>query len=251
MASGKKNYFRHSNSAFDDEKIQKCIQLLGYEGYAYYFILLEVLAKQCENSFKNPITIHQQTLRNLWRKKAESTKKVVRKLEESGLFVATFRESFVDFYIPNLAKYMGKYQTKFPPNSPNKRKEKEKKIKEKEIKEKDLSLAGINSPDDFIQKWNTEFVAKGYPGCPLTLGGEYQNKFFQINKRLREIGKTWNDYMHRVDSSEFLTKHKKGGKPHIGWFLSESNLDDVMAGKYDKNATSSQIDAYLDALNLD
>jgi hypothetical protein len=135
MASGKKNYFRHSNTAFDDEKIQKCIELLGYEGYAYYFILLEVLAKQCENSFKNPITIHTQSLRNVWRKQDKSCIKVVKKLEESGLFVATFRESFVDFYIPNLSKYMGKYETKIHSNSPNKRKEKEIKEKESKIKE--------------------------------------------------------------------------------------------------------------------
>lgn len=130
MASGKKNYFRHSTSAFEDEKIQKCIQLLGYEGYAFYFILVELLAKQCENSFKNPITLHQQSIRIVWRKQQQSCEKVIRKLEESGLFVATFRESFVDFYIPNLEKYMGFYTNKSDPNTP-----KESKIKEKKVKE--------------------------------------------------------------------------------------------------------------------
>jgi len=136
MANGRKNYFRHSFSAFEDEKIQKAISLLGYEGYAYYFILIEMLARQCENEFKNPIKIHQQSLRNVWRKQTKSCKKVVEKLQESGLFVATFKESFVEFDIPNLSKYLGKYTNKNLPNASNK-------SKVNEIKEKE---SGDNSP---------------------------------------------------------------------------------------------------------
>jgi len=130
MASGKKNYFRHSFNAFEDEKIQNAIALLGYEGYAYYFILIELLAKKCDAEFKNPIRIHQQSLRNVWRKQSKSCNKVVKKLQESGLFVATFSESFIEFDIPNLSKYMGKYTIKKSPNTPNKKKRKEKKRKE-------------------------------------------------------------------------------------------------------------------------
>jgi hypothetical protein len=165
MASGKKNYFRHSASAFEDPKIQKAISLLGYEGYAFYFILLELFTKQCENEFKNPITIHQQTVRIVLRKSQQSCHKVVTKLQESGLFVVTFKESFYEFHIPNLAKYLGKYEAKIHPNAPNKRKEKER--KEKEIKDinKDLvntesvasqkqsPLSFLFSKDPEIQSW--------------------------------------------------------------------------------------------------
>ena len=130
MASGKKNYFRHSFFAFEDEKIQSAIDLLGMEGYAYYFIILELLARKCENEFINPITIHQQTLRNVLRKKTKSCNKVLTKLQQSGLFVITFNESLVEFDIPNLSKYMGYYTTKSSPNV-----SKEKKVKEKKVKE--------------------------------------------------------------------------------------------------------------------
>lgn len=141
MARGTKNYFRHHHSAFEDEKIQKAISLLGYEGYAYFFIILEMCAKQCENEFKNPITFHQQSIRNVLRKQSKSCNKVLTKLQESGLFVVTFRENLVEFSIPNLAKYMGQYESKYPLNHSNKRKEKER--KEKEIKEK-LSCAEVS-----------------------------------------------------------------------------------------------------------
>jgi len=135
MANGKKNYFRHSFNAIDDEKIQSAIDKLGISGYAYFFILIELLAKKCENEFKNPITIHQQSLRNVWRKQSKSCKKVVTKLQESGLFVATFKENFIEFDIPNLSKYLGKYQNKNPSNTPNKKKVKESKVKESKLKE--------------------------------------------------------------------------------------------------------------------
>lgn len=148
MASGKKNYFRHSTSAFEDEKIQKCIQLLGYEGYAFYFILVELLAKQCENSFKNPITLHQQSIRIVWRKQQQSCEKVIRKLEESGLFVATFRESFIDFDIPNLEKYMGFYTNKNDPNASKESKRKEKKIKESKEKITPPKKAAASTTDE-------------------------------------------------------------------------------------------------------
>jgi hypothetical protein len=150
MASGKKNYFRHSFFAFEDEKIQRAIDLLGYEGYAYYFILLELLAKRCENEFQNPIRIHQQSVRNVWRKQTKSCKKVVEKLQESGLFVATFKESFIEFDIPNLAKYLGKYQSKIPPNDPNKIKEK--KIKEKKIKVNNIGPNTKELSDHFLNE---------------------------------------------------------------------------------------------------
>lgn len=184
MASGKKNYFRHSTNAFEDEKIQNAIALLGYEGYAYYFILLETLAKQCENEYKNPIRIHAQTLRTVWRKQTKSCKKVVEKLEQSGLFVVTkypqssnkvvtksqqsgnkvttFNESFYEFSIPNLAKYMGKYQTKKLPNMPNKKKVKEKKVKESKPLNQDIEkiISYLNNATGKNYKPNTSKTVK-------------------------------------------------------------------------------------------
>jgi hypothetical protein len=164
MASGRKNYFRHSMTAFEDSKIQKAIELLGYEGYAFYFILIELLAKQCDANFHNPIKIHQQTLRIVWRKSQQSCNKVVTKLQQSGLFVVTFSESFYEFDIPNLAKYLGTYDGKFSPNAPNKRKENEIKVNEIKVNEtktkpkvlvaqKISPLAFLFPESDEVQKW--------------------------------------------------------------------------------------------------
>jgi len=132
MASGKKLYFRHSLFATDDEKIQAIIDDLGFEGYGYYFSLLELLYRQCQDEVVNPIRIHQQSVRSLWRKQSKSCNKVITKLEQSGVFVATFSGHFIEFDMPNTAKYLGKYTAKISEVAPKVKKSKVKKRKEVE-----------------------------------------------------------------------------------------------------------------------
>ena len=135
MASGRKNYFRHSFFAHEDEKLQKIIDKLGFEGYGYYFALLELCGRQCTDEVKNPITLHLQSLRSVWRKQSKSCIKVLKELEQSGLFVVTFKESLVELDIPNFSKYLGKYTNKKSPNSSNKIKENKIKLNKMKGKE--------------------------------------------------------------------------------------------------------------------
>jgi hypothetical protein len=211
MSSGKKNYFRHYNSAFEDEKIQKCIQLLGYEGYAYFFILVELFAKQCENSFKNPITLHQQSVRIVLRKQQQSCKKVIEKLQESGLFVATFRESFIDFDIPNLEKYMGKYENKNHPNTPNKRKEKEIKVKESKeiISSKKISTSKASSGKSPMSIFNLEaevieWLDGGVFGTQQKLLDSYDHQY--LAKAVNDAYSWKSENKVNRSSGTFLTK---------------------------------------------
>jgi hypothetical protein len=132
MANGTKNYFRHSFFAAEDAKVQFVIDTMGYEGYGFYFSLLELCGRTCADEVVNPVVFHIQTIRKVWRKNTESTEKVLRKLGESGLFVVTFSEHLVSLDIPNFSKYLGKYETKYC----NKSKVKESKVKESKVKEK-------------------------------------------------------------------------------------------------------------------
>jgi len=148
MASGRKNYFRHLFNTHNNDKMQKAISLLGFEAYYYYFSLLELCGEKAVNEESTPkvFTFHQQSIRILWRKQSKSCKKVVEKLQESGLFVATFNESFIEFEIPNFPKYLGKYQIKNNSNAPKKRKEKERKEKNKEKESKVVAPSRGNKP---------------------------------------------------------------------------------------------------------
>lgn len=213
MASGKKNYFRHYNNASEDEKIQKAIDLLGFEGYAYYFILLELLAKKCEDGFKNPIRIHQQSLRNVWRKQTQSCKKVVEKLQESGLFVATFSESFVEFDIPNLSKYLGKYSTKFPSNVSNKNKIKENKIKEnKEEEQQPLKTEDAKKPSKQKKPKEPTFSVANISELLEVIPDGYKQEW-----AIRYPDHNW--LKQEIEDAIFWNSHDPKGKPRtkMGW----------------------------------
>ena len=237
MANGKKNYFRHSFFAFEDEKIQMAIEKLGYEGYAYYFILLELLAKSCENEFKNPITIHKQSLKIVWRKQSKSINKVITKLQESGLFVATFKGNFIEFDIPKLKKYLGKYEIKNQSNSPNKKKRKE--IKEKEIKVpyNPLEKAAYKI-SDLIQKWNDE-LGDDFGYCQMIPSRKMLDDFFTTAENLKAIS-DWDFVFEKCREINWANGNNKSGwYVNLPWLLDFNNLTKLVNAKTGESSNKS------------
>jgi len=241
MASGKKNYFRHSFNAFDDEKIQKAIELLGYQGYAYYFILLEHLAKKCEDEVINPITIHKQSLRILWRKQSKSCNKVLEKLQQSGLFVVTFRESFIEFDMPNLSKYLGRYQNKINPNTRKESKVKERKEKKSklssDVREKNFSENTEINFTQTVADWQECFTDTSVNNiCNLN-----QERKFEIKKSMKEFAPmrdfgAWRSYFERIKESDFLMGGGSSGWiVNFDWAIKSQNINKIVEGQYKNN----------------
>ena len=222
VASGKKNYFRHSMNAFEDDKIQCAIDKLGYAGYAYYFILLELLARQCETECKNPIRIHQQSLRNVWRKHTKSCVKVIEKLQESGLFVATFKESYIEFDIPNLSKYLGRYEPKKSPNGSKERKGKKRKEKESKLPLGEYAYF----PDDVIQLWNDTMTYK-FPYCRGLGSGEHLNNFIESTQHM----KTLQDWVELFELCKGLEEYEKWNV-NLNWLVNYDNALKVFNGNF-------------------
>ena len=142
MASGKKNYFRHSFFARNDIKLRLLRDSVGVGFYFYYFSLLELCGEySCEES-SNHFEFHNSVIRSLWGVNLKKSERVASVMHSVGLLFFEKRENTFYFEVPNLVKYLGKYETKLDPNTPNKRKEnkrKEKEIKEKETKEKGVA----------------------------------------------------------------------------------------------------------------
>jgi hypothetical protein len=112
------------------------------------------------------------------------------------------------------------------------------------------SVSTILKPDHLIRYWDENLTPKGFPSPPMSFTTPNLDKFFQINKLLREQGLSWLDYVQRVERSEFLTKKKRGGPPAITWLLKDINYDDVMAGKYDNNMSASEEEELLKAAGM-
>lgn len=150
MASGKKNYFRHSMNARNDHKLRAFMDLFGRnwrEGYFYFFTLLEMCGSDAQEG-KTEHTFHKKTLRDLWGTSAQGVHDVCMKCTQSALVVCTVSADHVTFSLPNLLNYTGKYDS----IAPNKRKEKENKEKEiNNIKPSPLSFLFHARPE--IQKW--------------------------------------------------------------------------------------------------
>ncbi len=134
MASGKKNYFRHSFNASKDPKVVGLIDDHGKEAYFHYFRLLELCANEASEGFPedSKFTFRRSTLcRELFVTNSRLTHHLLA-IQSSLLGEVVVSEKEVQILLPNLAKYMGKYETKLSSNVSNKRKEKERKEKKRE-----------------------------------------------------------------------------------------------------------------------
>jgi hypothetical protein len=133
MASGKKNYFRHSFSARNNVKIQSLIDKFGLAGYFYWFSLIELCAELSVDGIKTEYIYHQRTLIKELRLNKNRLSLVLTYMQSISLLSLTYNENKYALKIPNLSKYMGYYENKNEKKGPKESKGNE--IKEKESKE--------------------------------------------------------------------------------------------------------------------
>ena len=130
MASGRKNYFRHSFFARNDEFVCELIDEFGLQGYFYYFALIEMCGEQSAENIPESYKYHKRTLVHSLRLNTRKLNLFLGYLQDKFKITYTYSENVYEIIFPNIAKYLGKYSTKIEPNGSNKRKEKEKKVKQ-------------------------------------------------------------------------------------------------------------------------
>jgi uncharacterized phage protein (TIGR02220 family) len=137
VASGKKNYFRHSFHARKHPAIAGLIDDLGKEAYFHFFALVEVCAEQASDRFPDDsrFVFRRSTLCHDLLVTNSRLSRHLLAMVPSLVDDVVVTEKTVEILFPKLAKYMGRYDSKLDSNSPNKRKEKE--IKENKSKEKE------------------------------------------------------------------------------------------------------------------
>lgn len=192
MASGKKNYFRHSFFAHNDIKMKRFRDEVGIGFYFYYFSLLECLGTECEYESKDQFEVHFSTFRSLWGGNLKKINNILNKMNAVGLIFCENADNSFIISIPNFPKYLGKYTNKIDSNYPNKRKEKESKVKESKVKEKSITatptkknnLFEINNKfnltdddmeskyiiqrirptrqDELLEKWDVEYLKEQF-----------------------------------------------------------------------------------------
>lgn len=143
MASGKKNYFRHSFRARNDDFIVSLMQEMKEKGYFMWFALIELCSERLADGEEPPFIFNQSTLYkelrcvqstlNLFLTYCEAMSKLSwAKVQPSSNQGSTKVQPIFKIDILNLNKFNGQYLKIGPKEKKRKEiKEKESKVKEK------------------------------------------------------------------------------------------------------------------------
>jgi len=212
-------YFRHRFDAHQNTKLNHFVDDIGLVGYAYYYTLLELYgAKISKQDDKNKAEIHMRVIANTWRKRVDSCKKVLTKLQLSDLLVVTIIDSTCTIEIPNFSKYYGSYKKTKVDNAPNKKKVKENKEKESKIKES--KPKNITSPLEFLtdEPDLKNWLRTGTAGIQNKILNEYTEKYlssviqdsyyWQLENKSRKAGTFLKSWIERDEKREYKIKMK-------------------------------------------
>lgn len=245
MASGKKNYFRHSFFTRNDIKMLMLRDRVGVGFYFYFFSLLELCGEESSDQLKHQYTFHDSTIRSLWCVNLKKSERIAYEMDAVGLLEFKKGEKNFQFTIPNFAKYLGKYTTKNTSNSSNKRKEKESKRKESKV-----NSESTFTPDELIQLWNTMLTPYGFDHCRGIGTGKFLSDFLEARQWLK-TSESWGELFDAVIQSEYLKgENINGWKASLTWLVDYDNALKVLNGNYaNKEKQNVLSDSFIEKLN--
>lgn len=243
MASGKKNYFRHSFFARNDEVILELIDRFSYKGYFFWFALLEICGEQASDEYPEFFKFHQSRLYRELRCNKRSLEPVLDFLQTSNKLVWNKNENFYEIRLANFSKYLGKYTNKKEANLTKKRKEKERK------ENKNINKKNNYTPDDLIQLWN-EFMPPKFEFC-RGLYSEIALKNFQITSQYVESLDDWkNIFLKCKEIPNLNGDNNLKFKATLNWLVDFNKLEPVLNGAFGaKEKTGMQLLAEKWGLN--
>jgi hypothetical protein len=234
MASGKKNYFRHSFYAGKDDKIVNLITDHGKQAYFHYFRLVELCGEQASESMPEKFVFHRRTLCAELMVTNSRLGHHLLAMQSSLLLHYVMDDRKVEILMPNLVKYMGKYESKNHSNTPNKRKEKKRKEKEIKVNEK---ASDANASESF----NFDAIYQEYP--------RKEGKTNGINK-LKKIIKNQDQFSLVLEASKKYNRHCKDFKIETRYiklfstWVNGEHWNDV----YERKITEQELADMFDAL---
>ena len=218
MASGRKNYFRHSFFARNDIKMRHLRDQLGVGFYFYFFSLLEQCGEASCESLKENYEFHDSIIRDLWGVNLKKCVHVASVMSAVGLLLFEKREKTFYFEIPNFAKYLGKYESKLQTNTSNKRKEK--KRKENEIKEIKNADACALQRSELLEINDSVFSAFQFSqNYPRDVFDEFAREAYPLYVASEKEDKQWRRFLTNYIKNnsgnirDYVLKKKKEEKP--------------------------------------
>lgn len=239
-------YFRHFSNASSSLKIQKVLDQMGLEGYAQYFLLLELLNEKFDGK-NTKIELHfneiSAKVRIKFSKKLET---FVQKLADFSLLSYQLSGKVYEIDCPMLLELMDKdskyNRKKRSPDDQDATLEGEVN-KDRDLKldlnkeEREKSVETFSLPSGNI---TTDVVLKLFNAKLGGVGKIKHTPFFMPSAILEDFKiltgfsdfqkvETWENYFTMASQSSFITQKLA---PSLAWFFKSENAFKVLGGQY-------------------
>ena len=231
------DYFKHYSTASNSKTINLIVDEFGLEGYAYWFLLLELCAENFDGISAPNFNFHVRIVR-------QKLRISLAKLELFLTFCAgisevsfNFRGNLLEIGHPNLLKV--KTTRKLTKN--NKKElvvyiDKDIDIdKDKEVINKKPKKPKSQDDISFMVADKFNLLCKSELGEIKKINPKRSKQIMKAGKEFEELKdlQGWEDYFKSVLTSNFLTgKSNTSWKASFDWLIKEENITKVLEGNY-------------------
>ena len=246
----------HSNR---DEKLARLRDEFGLEGYGLYWLILETIAEQMDETDKSFVEFSPK----MWRKFTEISRKKLEKFltfsEKIGLFSVKISSDLIKVDCPNLLKYRDEYtkrKKKKSGQTPDNVRTKSGQTPEQDTdtdteteKEKDIYVnskavdaSSASSPPPCPHQKIIDLYHQILPELPrVQKWTQTRQKLLQARWKEDKKQQTlqfWENYFRKVRSSDFLMgkvigRNGRSFMPDLEWLIRPTNFVKVLEGRYD------------------
>lgn len=181
-------WFKHISTTYQDEKIAKVIEVLGIEGYGFWWRMLEVVAEKMEKN-ETEITYPIKYFANIFGFSEKKFEKFLKIFQSFEIFCVNFEKKqenfskksqvYVTVNIPNLLKYRDEYTERKNKKSGVCRDINE--INSAPETEEELRINNISKGGDNIKNININISS---PNPPLT--DNFSSEIIQENQKVSQ-----------------------------------------------------------------
>lgn len=133
-------YFRHDCNASDDIFIASLYEKFGHKGYAFWFLLVELMTNKMSTFGEQEVNIHWTTVRRKLKTTQPIAEEFLTFCQTNGQLTFTKCSTSVQLFSPNISKLIGKIDVR----EDNKRKTKENITVYKNREDQSTNLEEVN-----------------------------------------------------------------------------------------------------------
>lgn len=229
------DYFKHYSSASNSKTINLIIDKFGLEGYAYWFLLLELCAENYEENSEAKFKFHVRIVRQKLRISLAKLELFLTFCREVSEVSFNFHGNLLEIDHPNLVKVK---TTRSVIKSNKKQLVVYKEEDKEEDKDSEIKISTpVQKSDDLISviqvSWNCAAEKFDFPKAKVI--SPKIKKDIQATVKIEEMKnvENWERYFDLLGTSDFLKgKNNRGWKANFKWAVKQESYSNVMNGEY-------------------